>query len=142
MNVKKQIEDYLASQPEAKQGDMRALHGLILRLMPDCQLWFLDGKDETGKTVSNPNIGYGRQTQKLAGGKTREFYQVGMSANTAGISIYLMGIEDRAYLGKTYGKTIGKADVTGYCIKLRSLKNIDVDVLESAIRDCAGRQSA
>lgn len=81
MNVNKQIEDYIAGQPEAKQSDMRNLHGIILRLMPACKLWFLDGKDETGKTVSNPNIGYGLQTIKYADGKTREFYQIGMSCN-------------------------------------------------------------
>jgi len=135
LNVKKQIENYIACQPEAKQSDMRKLHGIIQRLMPDCKLWFLDGKDETGKTVSNPNIGYGLQTIKYADGKTREFYQIGMSANTTGLSVYIMGIKDKNYLAETYSNQLGKADVTGYCIRFRSLKNIDVDVLESAIRD-------
>lgn len=135
MNVNKQIEDYIAGQPEAKQSDMQKLHGIILGLMPACRLWYLDGKDETGKTVSNPNIGYGLQTIKYADGKTREFYQIGMSANTTGLSVYIMGIKDKRYLAETYGKQLGKADVSGYCIKFRTLKNINVDVLESAIRD-------
>lgn len=135
MNVNKQIEDYIASQTEAKQSDMQKLHSMILGVMPGCRLWYLDGKDETGKTVSNPNIGYGFQTMKYADGKTKEFYQIGLSANTTGLSIYLMGIRDNKYLAETYGKQLGKADVTGYCIRFRSLKNINVDVLESAIRD-------
>jgi hypothetical protein len=45
-----------------------------------------------------------------------------------------MGIEDKKYLAKTYGKTLGKASVTGYCIRFKTLKNIDTDVLDSAIR--------
>ena len=57
MNVHTQISDYLAAQPERKRDDMQTLHGMMLRLMPDCRLWFLDGKDEGGRTVSNPNIG-------------------------------------------------------------------------------------
>ncbi len=103
--------------------------------MPKCKLWFLDGKDEKGKTVSNPNIGYGLQAMKLAGGKTREFYQIGLSANTTGISVYIIGIDDKTYLLKTYGKKLGKASVTGYCIKFKTLKDINTDILQAAIRD-------
>lgn len=133
--MKKQIEEYIASEPEPKQGDMRALHRVILKAMPRCKLWFLDGKNDEGKIVSNPNIGYGLHTIKYAGGKTREFYQIGLSANTTGISVYVMGIEDRKYLAKAYGKKLGKASVSGYCIKFKALKDIDVDTLVAAIRD-------
>jgi len=134
MSVEKQIKEYIASQPDAKGSDMQALHQHLLQLLPGCKLWFLDGKDSTGKIVSNPNIGYGFQTIKYADGKTREFYQIGLSANTTGISVYIMGIEDKTYLAQTYGKTLGRASVTGYCIKFKALKDINLDVLEAAIR--------
>ncbi|GLQ46080.1 hypothetical protein GCM10007862_11310 [Dyella lipolytica] len=134
MNVRSQIKDYIAAQPEPKQKDLQELHGLILGIMPDCKLWFLDGKDESGRVVSNPNIGYGVQAIKYADGKNKDFYQVGLSANTTGISVYIMGIKDKKYLAEKFGKKIGQATVTGYCIKFRALKNIDVDVLEDAMR--------
>lgn len=142
MNVEDQIRSHIAAQPEPKRSDMQALHDVILGIMPDCRLWFLDGRDETGRTVTNPNIGYGAQTMTSAGGKTRDFYQIGISANTAGISVYLMGITDRKYLAETYGRKLGKATVTGYCIKFRRLKDIDVDVLAHAIRDGLSRTRA
>ena len=138
MQTQKQIETYLASQPEPKRADMQALHHMILAAMPKCKLWFLDGKDETGKIVTNPNIGYGLRTIHYANGKTRDFYQIGLSANTAGISVYILGIEDKKYLAKTYAKKLGKASVTGYCIKFKALKDIDVGVLETAVRDGVG----
>jgi len=134
MNVKEQIKEYIASQPEPKRVDMQELHRIILQVMPACKLWFLDGKDGDNKTVSNPNIGYGFYTIQYADGKTREFYQIGLSANTTGISVYVMGIKDKKYLADTYGKKIGKANVTGYCIKFKALKDIHVDILEEAIR--------
>ena len=143
MNVQKQIKEYIASQPEPKRSDMQELHRIILQVMPACKLWFLDGKDDKGKTVSNPNIGYGSYTIKYADarlndavgqGKTREFYQIGMSANTTGISVYILGIKDKKYLARTYGEKIGKASVTGYCIKFKTLKDINIDILEAAIR--------
>jgi hypothetical protein len=118
---------------------MQALHQILLQLMPGCKLWFLDGKNDEGKVVANPNIGYGVQVMKLAGGKTREFYQIGLSANTTGISVYIMGIEDKKYLAETYGSAIGKATVTGYCIKFKSLKDINIEVLKAAIRYGTGQ---
>jgi hypothetical protein len=134
MNVQEQIKNYIASQTESKQGDMQILHRLIQQVLPTGKLWFLDGKNSQGQTVSNPNIGYGTCFIKYADGTTREFYQIGMSANTSGISVYIMGIKDKKYLAETYGKAMGKASVTGYCIKFKALKDIHLDVLESAIR--------
>ncbi len=134
MNVQEQIKKYIASQPEPKRSDIQALHLYILKVLPGCKLWFLDGKDDKGKTVSNPNIGYGFYTIKYANGTTREFYQIGLSANTTGISVYILGLEDKTYLAQTYGKKLGKASVTGYCIKFKTLKDISIDILEAAIR--------
>jgi len=135
MNVQEQIQKYISSQPEPKRSDMEALHRIILQVMPECKLWFLDGKNSENKTVSNPNIGYGLHTMKYADGTTREFYQIGLSANKTGISVYILGIEDKKYLAQTYGKVLGKASVTGYCIRFKSLKDINVEVLEAAIRN-------
>ena len=135
MNVQEEIKKYITSQPEPKRSDMQELHRLILQVMPKCKLWFLDGKDDKGKIVSNPNIGYGSYTIKYADGTTREFYQIGLSANTTGISVYIMGIKDKKYLANTYGKNLGKASVTGYCIKFKTIKDINVDILQEAIRD-------
>ncbi len=111
------------------------LHRIILELMPECKLWFLDGKNEKGKTVSNPNIGYGSRTMHYADGKTKEFYQIGTSANTTGISVYILGLKDKKYLPRIYGKELGKASVTSYCIKFRTLKDVNQGILQAAIRD-------
>jgi hypothetical protein len=134
MNVQGQINEYIASQPEPKRSDIQALHRIIQEIKPACKVWFLDGKNSENKTVTNPNIGYGLQTIKYADGKTREFYQIGVSATTTGISVYILGIEDKSYLAKTYGKKIGKASVTGYCIKFKALKDINIKILEGAVQ--------
>jgi hypothetical protein len=134
MNVQEQIKKYITSQPEPKHSDMQQLHMLILQVLPECKLWFDDGKNNENQTISNPTIGYGFYTMKYADGKTREFFQIGISANKTGISIYILGIKDKAYLAQTYGKELGKANVTGYCIRFKTLKDINIDILEAAIR--------
>ena len=134
MDTQEQIKSYIASQPEAKRVDMENLHLLMLQILPQGKIWFDDGKNDENKTVTNPTIGYGTQTMKYANGKTREFFQIGISANTTGISVYILGVADKKYLPQTYGKTIGKASVTGYCIKFKNLKDINILALEEAVR--------
>ena len=142
MNIEAQIEAYIAAQPAPKRDDMRALHRLILGIAPGCRTWFLDGRDESGKIVTNPNIGYGAQTLRYANGTSKPFYRVGISANTTGISIYIIGLVDKAYLKATYGAKLGKASITGYCVKFRSLHDIDMGSLEDMIRFGLARPEA
>jgi hypothetical protein len=134
MNIQEQIEKYISGQPDSKRGDLRELHRLTLQASPECKLWFFDGKDSKKRTVSNPTIGYGLHTIKYAKGKSREFFQIGVSGNNTGISVYILGLKDKKYLAKTYGKKLGKASVTGYCIRFKALKDINIDTLEAAIR--------
>lgn len=134
MNTAKQIADYIASQPEPKHSEIKALHHLILDAAPGCRLWISDGRNEEGKVVSNPSIGYGQYVIHYADGTTKKFFRIGLSGNTGGISVYVMGLDDKSYLKTSIGDLIGKATVTGYCIKFRKLQDIDVEVLMGAIR--------
>ena len=130
MNVLKEIQDYIATLPEPKRSEKMELHEMLMQLNIYGTLWFLDGRDALGKVIANPNIGYGTQTMHYAGGKTREFYQIGLSSNQTGISVYIMGLPDKNFLKENYGTTIGKASVTGYCIKFKTLNDISLEVLQ------------
>ncbi|MBS1561571.1 MAG: DUF1801 domain-containing protein [Bacteroidetes bacterium] len=134
MNIQSKIDEYIDSLPAAKGAEVRELHGTIVAGSPDCPLQFSDGRDDTDKVVSNPTIGYGSHTLTYANGTSRTSFRIGVSANTTGISVYILGLKDKSFLADTYGGSIGKATVTGYCIKFRSLKNINMSVLEQAIR--------
>lgn len=134
MKVEDQIEAHISGLPEPKRSDLQVLHQLVLQVSPKCRLWFDDGKNADQKTVTNPTIGYGQFTIRYANGTTREFFQIGISANKTGISVYILGIKDKTYLARTFGEKLGKASVTGYCIKFKALKDINRNVLEEAIR--------
>lgn len=133
MNINSEIHNYLNSLPESKKKDMQEINNFILQQHPNIRLWFLDGKNDEGKVVSNPNIGYGEYTIQYKDGKSREFYRIGLSANTTGISVYIMGMEDKNYLAHIYGNVIGKASATGYCIKFKKLSDINFNILSEAI---------
>lgn len=134
MDVETEIEEYISSLDERKQSEIRVLHQLILNLNTTCKLWFLNGKNSENKVVSNPNIGYGIYTINYADSSSRPFYQIGLSANKTGISVYILGIEEKTILSTIYSGTLGKASITGYCIKFKTIKDINLDVLESAIK--------
>ncbi|MBX3112338.1 MAG: DUF1801 domain-containing protein [Fimbriimonadaceae bacterium] len=134
MDTERQVEALLASQGEPKQSELRRLHALFRAVAPSAKLWFHDGRDESGKVVANPSVGYGSYLIRYADGKTKEFYRVGLSPNKTGVSVYVLGLDDKTYLARTYGASLGKASVTGYCIKFKSTEDIDLDVLEAAVR--------
>jgi hypothetical protein len=142
MSVREQIDRYIGDQSPAKSGELRDLHRRFLEISPDAKLWFLDGRNDDGKVVSNPNIGYGSETLSYAAGDSRAFYKVGLSANTSGISVYVMGLKDKQHLSKTYGSRLGKAKITGYCIRFKSVKDVDLGVLEEVVADALEAGSA
>lgn len=142
MTIEDRIRRYLESVPEPRQSDLRRLHGTILEMNPGCKLWFLDGKDENGKVISNPGIGYGTFRKSYADGRTKEMFRAGISANSAGMSVYIMGMDDKKYLQEKYAGSIGKANVTRYCIKFKALEGINLDALKEAIQDGMGRSRA
>jgi hypothetical protein len=141
MDVQAQIDSYIADQPQPKREDLQTLHRAMLKASPNCRLWFLDGTNEEGKVVSNPSIGYGVQARRYANGETRDLYQVGLSANTTGISIYIMGLDDKKHLSETYGQVLGKAKITGYCVKFRNLGDVDLGVIEMMVASHLGHRA-
>jgi hypothetical protein len=134
VSATQQIGDFLAGQPEPKRAELQELHRYMLQTYPGCDLWFNDGRSAEGKVVTNPSIGYGRYTITYANGSEKDFYRIGLSANTGGISVYVMGLNDKTALRTRFADTLGKANVTGYCIKFRRIADIDRDTLHAAIR--------
>lgn len=134
MTISQQIQNYITSLPEQKRSEMETLHQLIQKISPESKLWYEDGLNSERKKVTNPNIGYGMVTLKYANGTTRDFFKLSISANTTGISLYIIGLEDKKYLAETFGATIGKAKVTGYCINFKTLKDINLEVLEEVVK--------
>jgi hypothetical protein len=134
METELQILQFISFQKDEKQQDLLSLHELMRSILPAGKLWMEDGKNKEGKVVTNPTIGYGQQTMLLAKGKSREMFQIGISGTSTGISIYLIGIRDKVDLAKQFGSKLGKAKVTGYCIKFKQLSDVNLTVLEEVIR--------
>ncbi|MBP6460694.1 MAG: DUF1801 domain-containing protein [Crocinitomicaceae bacterium] len=128
------ITAHIASLTESKSSELLVLYQHISALFKNDQLWFDDGKNSAGKVVTNPTIGFGNLQLETVKGKTKDVFQVGLSAHSTGISVYIIGLKDKTLLNQFIGNKLGKAKITGYCINFKSLKDIDLEVLISAIQ--------
>lgn len=128
------ITAHIASLTESKSSELLVLYQHISALFNNDQLWFDDGKNSDGKVVTNPTIGFGNLQLETVKGKTKDVFQVGLSGHSTGISVYIIGLKDKTLLNQFIGNKLGKAKITGYCIKFKSLKDIDLEVLLNAIQ--------
>jgi hypothetical protein len=117
----------------SKRLDLEALHAFMRGTFPDAHLWFTEGRNSVGKVVSNPNVGHGHRIQHGANGTTKEVYRIGFSATSTGISVYVLGLNDKTALAHRFGDSLGKAKVTGYCIAVRRLADVDLNTLHAAL---------
>jgi hypothetical protein len=134
MEIKSQIKEYITNQPEPKRNEMQGLHNLILQLMPNTRQWYFDGKNDEGKQVAHPTIGYGNYTITYKDGSTREFFRIGLLATPTGLAVHIMGIDDKKLLIDRYGKSIGKAKVGSYAIAFKSVSDINLEILKQIIQ--------
>lgn len=139
MQAEAEIAAYLAGLPPAQAADLARLHQIVAAILPDGPVRLLDGRDATGKVVTNPAIAHGACVIPLAGGRGRDSHRIGLAATRAGISIHLMSIRDRAWLAATHGARLPAAQMTGYCLRFRRLADLDLSVLEDVLRDAAAR---
>lgn len=72
--------------------------------------------------MANSNIDYDVHVITYADGSSREFYRIGLSADTTGIPVDVPGLDDETLLARIYGPSIGKATITGYCIKFSAFR--------------------
>ncbi len=129
MNASEQIAAYLTKLASPKGSELKELYQMILTETGEPHLHFFDGKNKEGKVVANPTIGFGQCRLSYANGQHQDTFRLGISANSNGISIYIIGLKDKSILQEKFNPRLGKAKITGYCIRFKSLIEIDRTVL-------------
>jgi hypothetical protein len=94
---------------------------------------FFDGKNEKGKVVTNPTIGFGKSRIHYANGLFQDTFRIGICATSRGLSIYILGLEDKNFLREFLGSRLGKAKITGYAMSFKKMSDIDESVLRELL---------
>ncbi|MEY5002043.1 MAG: hypothetical protein RLZZ211_2079 [Bacteroidota bacterium] len=128
------MHTFLHHFPDAKQLELQELMQLVAKVAPQEKAAFYDGKDKEGKVVTNPALGIGNYLHHFSDGRVEQMYRIGISPNATGFSIYVLGLKDKEILKTRFANSLGKAKVTGYCIKFKSLKDLDEKIVLDLIK--------
>lgn len=135
MSTAEKISQHLASLSLEKSAELSKLYHLIHEVMRSEELHFFDGKNEQGKVIANPTIGFGQCRLTYADGSFQDTFRLGISANSTGLSIHILGLKDKKFLNDFLGTRLGKAKITGYAIRFGKMKDVDEGVLKELVRE-------
>ena len=119
-------EDYLASIPEPRQGEVRAVDALIRSTAPGLEPHLQSGM-----------LAYGRYTYRYATGRSGEWFPIGLASNKRSISLHVMATDGDRYLAETFRDRLPTADIGRSCVRFRRLADLDRDALVELIREGA-----
>lgn len=134
MFTEEKITQHLTTLAPEKSEALSRLYQLIHLETSSSDLQFFDGKNEEGKVVTNPTIGFGKSRIHYANGRFQDTFRIGICATSTGLSIYILGLEDKKFLQDFLGDRLGKAKITGYAISFKKMSEIDESVLRELIR--------
>lgn len=127
------IQSYLLSLSSNKSREIVQLFKLIKDTLSESELHFFDGKNAEGKVVANPTIGFGNCRLHYADGRHQDTFRLGISANSTGLSIHILGLKDKNFLTEFLGTRLGKAKITGYAIRFGKMSDVDEGVLRELV---------
>jgi hypothetical protein len=125
MSTAEKISHHLATLSLEKSAELSRLYQLIHGEIKSKDNHFFDGKNEQGKVIANPTIGFGQCRLTYSDGSFQDTFRLGISANSAGLSIHILGLKDKKFLVDFLGTRLGKAKITGYAIRFGKMRHID-----------------
>lgn len=122
------VSAYFAQQPKERQKDLRTLHSLIRKCVPELKPFFLE-------CAGDPIIGYGKYAYETKSGCKGDWFTVGLSNRKNYISLYIVAVKDGKYLAEHYKKKLPKCKVGKSCISIKRLEDVELSVLETLITE-------
>jgi uncharacterized protein YdhG (YjbR/CyaY superfamily) len=120
-------EEYIERLAEPRRREIRALHDLIRRTVPQLE-----------PTMDFGMLGYGKYHYRYPSGREGDWMLVAVASNKNYISLYVTAAApDGGYLAETYKEQLPKASIGKSCIRFKRLGDVDQEVLERLLRNVA-----
>jgi len=120
-------EEYIERLDEPRRGDVRALHELIRRTLPELE-----------PTMRFGMLGYGQYHYRYPSGRGGDWVLVAVASNKNYISLYVTAeAPDGGYLAESYQDRLPKASIGKSCVRFKRLGDVDREALERLLRDAA-----
>jgi uncharacterized protein YdhG (YjbR/CyaY superfamily) len=120
-------EEYIQRLAEPRRSEIRGLHELIRRTVPELE-----------PTMEFGMLGYGKYHYRYRSGREGDWMLVGVASNKNYISLYVTAAAPGGgYLAERYQDQLPKASIGKSCIRFKRLGDVDQDVLERLLRGVA-----
>jgi Domain of unknown function (DU1801) len=120
-------EEYIERLAEPRRREIRALHDLIRRTVPQLE-----------PTMDFGMLGYGKYHYRYPSGREGDWQLVGVASNKNYISLYVTAAApDGGYLAETYKEQLPKASIGKSCVRFKRLGDVDHKALERLLRNAA-----
>jgi uncharacterized protein YdhG (YjbR/CyaY superfamily) len=118
-------EEYIEGLAEPRRSEVRAVHELIRRTVPQLE-----------PTMEFGIPGYGRYHYRYASGREGDWMLIGLASNKRYISLYVSGARpDGTYLAESYSQRLPRASIGKSCIRFKQLGDLDQDTLATLLRE-------
>ncbi len=134
MNTSEQsVDSWIVSLDDQRALDIRRLDTVMTEVFTEDSrvLWTGTFWGGTEQCI----IGYGDLVQQRPKGETVRWFVVGLALQKANISIYVNAVKDGQYIGKVYGKRLGKVKIGSASIGFKRLADLNMDVLTEMLHE-------
>lgn len=117
-------DGYLGLIDEPRKTEIRKLHSLILKTVPNLKPFILVGM-----------IGYGKFHFKYKSGREGEWSIIALASQKNYISLYVCSVKDGNYLPEVYKNKLSKANIGRSCIRFKKTEDIDLKIIEKILKE-------
>lgn len=120
--------EYLASLPDSRRGELKALHAAIRKAAP---------RLKPHVAYSGTMIGYGSYHYKYATGREGDCPIVALSSRAQYISLYVSGHRAGKPIAEAAKSRLGKVSVGKVCIRFKKFTDLNLPVALELVREAA-----
>jgi Domain of unknown function (DU1801) len=118
-------EEYIERLSEPRRSEVRAIHELIRRTVPQLE-----------PTMEFGLLGYGKYHYRYASGREGDWMLVGLASNKQYISLYVTAVRPGGgYLAESYKDRLPRASIGKSCVRFKRLGDLDQEALSTMLRE-------
>ena len=122
---------FIGSLPDDVREDVATLDEMLSQVFSGHERVMWEGKMWGG--TDQRIIGYGALRQPRPNGDAVDWFQVGLAAQKAHISLYVSAVDDGQYLVKRYADRLGKVKTGSANVTFKRLADVDQDALREMV---------
>lgn len=117
-------KDYMSQIDEPRKSDIKTLFKFLKKTMPGLEPY-----------VSHNIIGFGKYRYSTKSGRKGEWFVAGLASQKSYISVYICMADTGKYISEKYADQLGKVNVGRSCIRFKKLEDINLEILEKALKE-------